>query len=84
MSAPKRYNGHHCWHCWNVSLWLNNDERLYNLAMAYAKSIGKPGGFETATKAASVMCFLELPDKTPDGATYTLKAVRAALLGMME
>jgi hypothetical protein len=27
----KPYNGHRSWNAWNVSLWLNNDEGLYNL-----------------------------------------------------
>ena len=29
----KAYNGHKNWNYWNVSLWINNDEGLYNLAI---------------------------------------------------
>lgn len=27
-----KYNGHKNWNHWNVSLWINNDEELYNTA----------------------------------------------------
>ena len=30
--ASKTYNGHKNWNHWNVSLWINNDEGLYNFA----------------------------------------------------
>jgi hypothetical protein len=26
----REYNGHHCWNCWNVALWIANDEPLYS------------------------------------------------------
>jgi hypothetical protein len=27
------FNGHRSWNAWNVSLWINNDEAIYNLAL---------------------------------------------------
>ena len=73
--APTRYNGHHCWNCWNVSLWIANDEGLYRFALD-CKSRRR-----TATSAAREM-IESLPTRTPDGARYTLSAVRAAILGL--
>lgn len=29
------YNGHKNYNAWNVSLWINNDEGLYNMAKNY-------------------------------------------------
>ena len=72
MAAPKPYNGHHCWNCWNVSLWVSNDEGLYNLAMDCIKR------YKTLEQAARRMRRY-LGDRTPDGARYTLKAVKNAL-----
>lgn len=73
------YNGHKNWNHWNVSLWINNDEGLYNLAKESLR------GAKTKGRAALVM--LEaLQDggltKTPDGAPYSLSSVRAAMNGM--
>ena len=75
MSAPKRYNGYHCWNCWNVALWIGNDEGLYRLALdckRYSKTLG--------TAARAFICNID--PKTPDGATYTFRAVRSALKGL--
>ena len=75
MSTPKRYNGHHCWNCWNVALWIGNDEGLYRFALdcrQRSKTIGD------ATR-----WFLNGVDsRTPDGARYTVQAVRSALAGL--
>lgn len=73
------------WTEWNVGLWIGNDEKLYNLAQACiqrAKSEGK--GIRWA---AALFCAMkdEAGDShTPDGAFYSLRAVRAALTDMVE
>lgn len=69
-----QYNGHKNWNHWNVSLWINNDEGLYRLAQSYA-------GRFPRDQAARLM-LAELPDKTPDGAPYSVSAIRAAMAGM--
>jgi len=78
-----RYNGHRSWAYWNVSLWINNDEGLYNLARECARTI-KP-----RRKAAKAM--LELlqecgsPGKsaqTPDGAVYSIDKIVSAMREM--
>ena len=79
---PKPYNGHHCWNCWNVALWLGNDEPLYRAAMTYVYQIRKKQ--INATEAARRFITSHALERTPDGARYTVKAVRSALTGFME
>ena len=68
------YNGHKNWHHWNVSLWINNEEHLYRAAVSLCRRYGK-------AQAARILAS-ELPAKTPDGARYSVTAIRAALVGM--
>ena len=73
------YNGHKNWNYWNVSLWINNDEGLYNLARDFVRTC------DNKRAAASAMLHYlhdENMYKTPDGARYSLSAVRAAMVGM--
>jgi len=76
-----RYNGHKNWNYWNVSLWINNEEELYLLALNCVK--------RNHTKTEAAKQFMELlssnsgqPPKTRDGAVYTISSVRAAMSGM--
>lgn len=78
MSAPKPYNGHHCWNCWNVALWIGNDESLYRAALD-CKRRPKASGVLPSLQTATNRMLDMLPARTPDGARYTFKAVRAAL-----
>lgn len=66
------HNGHKNWNHWNVSLWINNDESLYRMARHFR------GEFTTAKYAARVM-LRHLPEKTPDGAPYSISAITAAM-----
>lgn len=68
------YNGHKNWNHWNVSLWVNNDESIYREACRLISRHGKDG--------AARRLLAQLPEKTPDGAPYSLTTVRAALVGM--
>jgi hypothetical protein len=68
------YNGHRSWNAWNVSLWINNDENLYNYACNTVKSVKG-----NIARAARIM-FQDLRgSKTPDGAKYSLLAIREAI-----
>lgn len=73
-----KYNGHKNWNHWNVSLWINNDEGLYLTAVHFARSHNRQ-------KAAQLM-LTYLNDmglhKTPDGAPYTVTAIKAAMVEM--
>lgn len=74
------YNGHKNYNHWNVSLWINNDEGLYRMALDHKRNCSG-----TTAKAAQNMMD-ELQDagttKTPDGAPYSVSAIKAAMSGM--
>jgi len=80
MSKHKAYNGHRNWNSWNVSLWLGNDYRLYNLALDHIR--GHKGNRDGAVRA--ILGDLTSLDmlKTPDGAPYSYTTIRAALRGL--
>jgi hypothetical protein len=70
------YNGHKNWNHWNVSLWINNDERLYRLAKYCIQ--------ETDNRKDAALRFLRHvgSKKTPDGAPYSVSSIAAAMRGM--
>lgn len=72
----KTYNGHRSWNAWNVALWLGNDEPLYRRAYELGRKL-KPG-------AAARVLRRELPERTPDGATYNQLSVKLAIEGLCE
>jgi hypothetical protein len=78
--TTKTYNGHKNYNHWNVSLWINNDEGLYNMARDYIRPSGN-----TRDDAARLM-FEALVEcgitHTPDGAPYSVTTIRAAMVGM--
>ena len=81
MNRPTSYNGHKNYNHWNVSLWLNNDEGLYDLCLqAINRHRFKKGALSAA--AYSVMAFL--PETTPDGVKYSASSIRAAMSDMRE
>lgn len=74
MSKP--FNGHPSWNAWNVSLWIGNDEGLYNLALDCIRRASNKG-------AAARLFIREVgTGKTPDGANYSERSVRHALAGL--
>lgn len=73
------FNGHKNWNHWNVSLWINNDEGLYNLARSFVRR-------SSNRQEAAESMLRELADcgltKTPDGAPYSVTTIRAAMREM--
>lgn len=83
------YNGHKNWNHWNVSLWINNDEGLYNLARQCIREVGRTSWARHGYKPRDAAAFLmkeRLSEMqvffTPDGAPYSVSSIRAAMVGM--
>jgi len=70
-----KYNGHRSWNAWNVSLWINNDEGLYNYCRESVRVLGR--------KDSARHLAMELEgERTPDGAKYNRLCIYEALEGM--
>jgi hypothetical protein len=75
----KSYNGHKNYNHWNVALWLNNDEQLWQEMIHFVRYAN------TREEAAQMMLawLLEYKGpKTPDGAPYAISSIRAAMVGL--
>ena len=67
-----KYNGHRSWNAWNISLWINNDEYLYNHARDLVKRLG-------IARASRRMANELKGATTPDGGRFNLTCIREAL-----
>lgn len=83
---PKKpFNGHESWNAWNVSLWIGNDESIYNLAVdciRRPRSDAKPVSVNCAT--LRFFKVVQQGSKTPDGAPYSWRSVKLALASLMD
>ena len=70
------YNGHKNYNHWSVSLWLNNDEGLYDI-MVHAVN-------HSPCRDVAVQRVFDQLDgcKTPDGVAYSKSAIRGAMVGL--
>lgn len=78
--TAKTYNGHPNRAQWNVSLWINNDEGLYNMARDAVRTN------RGAKMRAAEEMLEQLNDAgithTPDGVKYTKTSIRHAMVEM--
>lgn len=79
------YNGHKNWSHWNVSLWVNNDEGLYRLAILWLQLTR--GGRRRGSRKLAAKKLLETLTrdgilKTPDGAKFSQSALYHAMEDM--
>lgn len=72
------HNGHKNWNHWNVSLWLNNDERLYREMIHF---IGYAPNKDRAAQMMQESLASANITHTPDGAPYSKTTIRAAMRG---
>ncbi|ATS92421.1 hypothetical protein PGT2_g00003 [Escherichia phage PGT2] len=79
MTTRTEYNGHKNKTHWNVSLWINNDEALYQLAREF---INDNNNRNDAARAMALFLAQLGQDKTPDGFKYSATAIRAAMVEM--
>lgn len=73
------YNGHRSKNAWNVSLWINNTESLYQLARHCMEKCGGKAG-----KAARMFLRESGETKTPDGYTYNPLCVKLAIEDILD
>lgn len=74
-----KYNGHRSWAYWNVSLWISNDEGLYNMAREHVRHCRTKRDAAKAVMQTLEDCGLA---KTPDGATYSVDKILSAIRGL--
>jgi hypothetical protein len=72
-NTDEEYNGHKSIGHWNVSLWLGNDEALYDYARNSIETLG------SVECAAAHMAETLHGKHTPDGYPYTLDTIKEAL-----
>jgi hypothetical protein len=73
-----KYNGHPSKPAWNVALWINNDEGLYDLARRCVM-VTKTRR-QAAERMLSVLTSYGIK-KTPDGYKYMITSIMNALVG---
>ncbi len=73
------YQGCKNWNHWNVSLWVNNDEGLYRLAVELCNKYNRD---EAAKKMLSGLNEMGIY-KTGDGAPFSVSSIRAAMVGII-
>ena len=80
-----KYNGFPSKSIWNQSLWLNNTERLYYMAVFYKREAKKAGADHPSTAAARAM-LASLKSRgvthTDDGYRWTFTGLRHVMRGL--
>lgn len=68
----KTYNGYESYDAWNTALWLNNDEKFYNMLQNKVELVV----YMHMTKTQAVYEMLrDLPPMTPDNAMWVADTI---------
>lgn len=70
----KSYNGHRSYNAWNISLWINNEEWIYNLIHEYKLKF--PRSYKRKVFEQLKYTY---GDTTPDGIKWTFLNVKEAI-----
>ena len=79
MKNSKCCNGYKNYAQWNQSLWINNDEGLYNEARAFIRKYGNKE--DAAARLLQVWNDYGM-SHTPDGVKWSKVGIRAGMAGM--
>lgn len=74
-----RYHGHPSRNQWNVALWIGNDEGLYRMALDFIRA--SPNRGEASRRMYYALKEARI-EQTPDGAPYSITAIRHAMEGL--
>ena len=75
----EEYHGHKNWSHWNVSLWIDNEYETYSHVRDIIKRhLAGQVKYNSFTKVCRIVQN-SLPKNTPDGARYSLVAIKAYL-----
>ena len=76
MAKAKGYQGWPSWNQWNVALYVANDYGLYTLAKRCYRETG-------SIEAAAEQMLRKVPARTPDGAPFTITALKGAIAAVV-
>lgn len=71
------FNGWNNWDTWNVSLWINSDESIYNSALHFMEK------YTGDTAYRDFVIYAKLTRETPDGALYSSEKLDYLALNTM-
>ncbi len=84
MNKSKGFQGHKNRAHWNVSLWISNDESLYNMVKRHIQfgcGLHRLTRYQVAHNILDELRQAGI-EQTPDGYRYNVTNIRAAIVGM--
>ena len=66
------YNGYESYDHWNTALWINNEERFYNMLL---NKVELAVYMVCSRQQAIIVLIRDLPELTPDGAVWQSETI---------